>query len=649
MHVYIKQIKLLLIRVILLLALFQLTRLFFFFNNYSKFSETNTIEIIWAFLVGVRFDLASISIFNTLFIFFSILPFAFILHRYYQSFLKWIFVIVNSLLLISNLLDSEYFKFTQKRSTFDVFQIISGDDFSKMTLQYLKDFWLIDIFSVFIVFFLIKFYPQIQKQEWDKTSLSLKAKHFFIFIFISAVTTAFIRGFDHRPIAITSAAKFASSETVSLVLNTPFTIIKTINKSPLIEQNYYSDQELTQVFSPIRKYASQNFRKLNVVILIVESFGKEYSALNNSSQVGYMPFLDSLSKEGLRFRYSFANGKRSMEAMPSIFNASPALMDQPYIISQYASNQTEGLAVQLKNKGYYTSFMHGGANGTMDFDKFCYMSGFEDYYGKDEYHNPKDFDGNWGIYDEPYLQYCVKKMSDFKKPFFNAIFTLSSHHPYSIPQKYQGVFPKGTSEIHESIGYVDYSIQQFFESAMKEDWFDSTLFVITADHTSISEQNYFQRNIGTYAIPIIFYQSQDSLLKGESLALAQHIDIMPSILDYLHYPEPFYAIGSSVFDPNRHPFFINYMNERYSFASNQYFSIFYEDTIQSLYFFPSDSLLKKNLIKEPLNSAQFIKSELPYFKAIIQTYNNDLIFNRAYYSSDFYQEKLKSKKTSEIK
>ena len=635
-HTYYLYLKLLFFRLSLLLGLFQLTRLYFFIRNYSKFSETNWGEILWAFIVGIRFDIVSIGIFNSWFILLSILPFSFLTHLKYQKLIKWLFIGLNSILLLVNLLDSEYFKFTQKRSTFDILDIVKGDDFSQMLLEYTSHYWFILLLFFGFVFLLYRFYPKASIVKWESYNRTIILGQALSIFVIVSITFASIRGFDHRPITITSAAKFANVQTVSLVLNTPFTIINTFNKKALKELHYYTPKQLKSIYSPIKHFSYSEPKPLNVVIIILESFGKEYSHLYNPKSEGYTPFLDSLSEQALHFRYSFANGQRSIEAMASIFNSSPSLMNKAYISSPYSANKTEGLAYLLQQEGYYTSFMHGGANGTMDFDKFCYMSGFDDYYGRNEYPKSKDYDGNWGIYDEPYLQYTIKKMSEFKEPFFNAIFTLSSHQPYSIPEKYKNKFPKGNSEIHESIGYADYALKEFFKSAQKTSWFENTLFILTADHTSISNQYYFQKSLGSFAVPIIFYQSKDSLLKKESLQLVQQIDIMPSVLDYLHYNKPFYAIGNSVFNSHANRFIINHINNRYYFTNKNTYSIIYEESAKAIYAFPTDSLMRKNIILRDNIYTQYKSTSAPLFRAIVQTYNNDLIHNRTFAESDYY-------------
>jgi phosphoglycerol transferase MdoB-like AlkP superfamily enzyme len=123
---------------------------------------------------------------------------------------------------------------------------------------------------------------------------------------------------------------------------------------------------------------------------------------------GYTPFLDSLIDHSIAFN-GFANAKQSIEGLPAIIASIPALMDRPFITSAFAGNSFDALAALLEKKGYETSFFHGGTNGTMDFDRFARASGFKRYYGRNEYDNDMDFDGRWGIFDEPFFQFFAKK------------------------------------------------------------------------------------------------------------------------------------------------------------------------------------------------------------------------------------------------
>jgi phosphoglycerol transferase MdoB-like AlkP superfamily enzyme len=289
----------------------------------------------------------------------------------------------------------------------------------------------------------------------------------------------------------------------------------------------------------------------------------------------------------------------------------------------YSGNNINSLATVLKKKNYSSAFFHGGTNGTMGFDGFTKLAGFDKYYGRTEYNNEKDYDGKWGIFDEPFLQFMAATLDKTPKPFIAGVFTLSSHHPYKVPDKYANTLPKGKLAIHQSICYTDYALRKFFKTLSRESWFDSTLFVITADHTSESIYPQYETREGMYSIPIIFYLHNSSL-KGVNDLVTQQSDIMPTILDYLNFNAPFVAFGNSVLDSAGNHFAINFVNETYQLIYKNYAMVFDGTKGISLYNTANDSLQKKNL----LESSPAIKKEMEQkVKAIIQSYNQRLIKN----------------------
>ena len=282
------------------------------------------------------------------------------------------------------------------------------------------------------------------------------------------------------------------------------------------------------------------------------------------------------------------------------------------------------IASILSEKGYYTAFFHGGKNGTMGFDQFANVAGIENYYGMNEYPNEADKDGNWGIYDEEYLQYFSQKMSEFTEPFFTTVFTLTSHHPYQIPEKYKGKFPKGTLNIHESIGYTDYSLRKFFESAENTNWYKNTLFIITADHTAQAEGSYYKNKVGNYAVPLLLFQPTDSTFKGISNIIAQQTDILPTVIAYLSYNKPFISFGNNLLNDSTEHFAVNHISGITQLIKDDYVIHFDGSKIIAVYNFKSDSLLQNNLIDQ---KSEYQNSEL-LLKAILQSYQERLVQNK---------------------
>jgi phosphoglycerol transferase MdoB-like AlkP superfamily enzyme len=338
-------------------------------------------------------------------------------------------------------------------------------------------------------------------------------------------------GYKHstRPITISNAARYVNNpHDVAIVLNTPFSLLRTLNKKELIKYAFFSEEEAEKLYNPhYVQIDSGKFRPMNIVIIIMESFSREYIGtfnkdLEGGKYTGFTPFLDSLISVGLTFDVSLANGNKSIDAMPSILASIPSL-ETPYVISHYANNSINGIGTLLKKNGYYSAFFHGAPNGSMGFDSFSRMAGFDEYFGMSQYPDKKDFDGMWGVWDEEFFQFFAGKLNTFKEPFLTTIFSVSSHHPFKVPEKYIGKFKKGPIPICEVINYSDFALRKFFKEISGKPWFKNTLFVLTADHSFERYHKEYQNSLGQFLIPILFY-SQGSDLHGYKKRIAQQID-----------------------------------------------------------------------------------------------------------------------------
>ena len=184
----------------------------------------------------------------------------------------------------------------------------------------------------------------------------------------------------------------------------------------------------------------------------------------------------------------------------------------------------------------------------MGFSAFMQQAGFDSYVGMTEYGNKSDFDGHWGIWDEPFLQYMAQEIGQLKEPFLASVFTLSSHHPYKIPAEYEGVFPEGHIPIHQGVGYSDNALRNFFATASQQDWYDNTLFVITADHAVDGHLAEYKTAQGAFSIPVMFYAPGTNLVGRNDTTVVQQTDLMPTVLFMLGVEDEFVAFGNNMFD-----------------------------------------------------------------------------------------------------
>src|SRR5690606_32331919 len=140
------------------------------------------------------------------------------------------------------------------------------------------------------------------------------------------------------------------------------------------EVHFYPPEKALQYINPKKKYPSGQFQKKNVVVIILESFSKEYTGLGGRES--FTPFLDSLMNKSRVFSNAFANGLTSAAGIPAILSGMPSLLDEPFTTSAYGTNKLPSIPQLLKDMGYQTAFYHGGTNGTMSFDIYASNAGF---------------------------------------------------------------------------------------------------------------------------------------------------------------------------------------------------------------------------------------------------------------------------------
>lgn len=637
---------------VLVYIVYFICRLAFVLVNWDVFGGNLSFGYAMSlFGAGVIFDTTAILYSNALFILLFLLP----LHwkenaRFYQV-VRWLFTIVNSIMLITNLIDCVYFGYTGKRTTTSVlqeFQHEGGGNLASIFLDGFINYWYLVILAGVLCYGLYRLFRSpkdfpirnLKVYYLSQIVCLLLAVPFTIFGMRGGMTTA------TRPITISNANQYVNRPLdAGIVLNTPFAIFRTLDKQPFVTPHYMSDAEAKALYSPIHMPAdSASFRPMNVVVLIVEGMTKQHLGsvnrhLDNGQYKGFMPFIDSLMTRSLSFEYSYSNGRKSIDGMPSVLSSIPNFVE-PFFLTPAALNDVSSLAGELtRHKGYTSAFFHGAMNGSMGFMAFARSVGFQKYFGRTEYNEDPnyngdaDFDGTWAIWDEEFLQFYCDRMSEMKEPFVTSVFTASSHGPFALPERYIGKFPKGNDPMLETVAYADMSIQRFFEKAAKQPWYNNTLFVLTADHTSLNSYPEYTTDLGYYKVPIIFFAPGMPELQGmDHEKIVEQIDIMPSVLGLLGYDRPFVGFGQDIFHtPAEDKIAVNYIPASgiYQLLKGDYLIQFDGTNVLHAYRFRTDTLMQEDVKDSmPQDTLKEMENTL---KSIIQQYmqrmnNNELVY-----------------------
>lgn len=621
---------------LLVMVLYTISRLFFFWVNVDLYPNVSVSHLLEMLAGGLRFDLTALLYLNSLYLLFVLLPLPSTIrnHHNYISTAKWAFWVPNILGFIVNCMDIVYVRFTDRRTTCTVFTEFQNDgNLVSIIWQSMWQYWYVTLFGIALLTLLIL----CTRKQWlvatpHKTWVYYTAEIVLMLATIYFIVIGIRGGFGKytRPITISNAMQYTNTpQETAILLNTPFSLMKSLENTMYIHPHYFNDEEIEEVFSPIHTdKIEENGRlgQVNVVVLILESFSKEYIGFYNQHIDGYngfTPFLDSLLAQSVTYTHSFASGRKSIDAMPSVLSSIPMLIE-PYIVTPYSTNAVSSLAACLKEEGYATAFFHGAPNGSMGFQAYARSAGFEQYLGMDEYDGIEAFDGTWAIWDEEFLQYYARSMNQMKQPFMTAIFTASSHHPFRVPKQYEGVFPRGTQPIHQCVGYTDYSLREFFAYAKQQDWYENTLFVLTADHTNQVSLPEYATAKGIFEVPIAFYSPRWNQGNLQIQGAVSQTDIMPSVLAYLGYSKPFFAFGEDILtQEKKHPYAVCYNHPVYQLLSDSLLLQFDGKKVCAAYNYQNDPMLQYNIAEQ--TNTQEMET---FLRAYIQQYIYRLTTNQ---------------------
>ena len=589
-------------RIVLLYIVLMALRVVFYLYN-SAFIGPLPSDEMGSMLHGAwQFDTVSLLYANAILILLSLIPLHIRERGWWQSIMYWYYIIANGVLVVGlNVADAIYFRYTQKRLSADEIFFADNDNSLQLIFKFAGENWYLVLVGIALIALMMLCYgrrikPQSLFTGWRYYATSAVMLLVAVCLAIGGIRGGFTK--MTRPITLSNATLYtADNARATMLLSNPFCILRTIGSSGKIHYDKYFDEETlrslyTPEHFPAENTSATELTGRNVVIFILESFSAEHSALlrpdlyAHKEQKGYTPFLDSLMRQSYTFYNMYSNGKRSIQALPAVWSSIPSFKS-PFVLMPQAMAETRALPRILGEKGYETMFFCGSDNGSMGFGAYARSVGIENLYSREDYekvHGKEDFDGYWGIWDEEFLNYMGEVLSEQKQPFFSTMFTLSSHHPFVIPEKDEGKFSEGLTANHRCVQYVDDAFRKFFARHENDEWFRNTVFVFVADHVSsekFSEE--FRRSPADYQI-FGFMYAPDSALFGEHRQVVSQIDIMPTLLGLMGNAEPYFAFGRDVFGEfGQTPMSVNYDNNLFQAITQDYLIQFDEKSITAIY------------------------------------------------------------------
>lgn len=622
----------LILRLTLIYIVLFACRIVFYLTNADTLGAITWGEVPMLLRGSMVFDTVSVLYLYSLFILLSLIPLKIRAFGWYQTMLRWIYLTLGAVYITLNFADAIYFHYAKKRLTGEEFHFADEGNTGSIILKSMGENWYLLLIGLLLFWGMSRVYRLIAYHPTDiRKPIKYYTVNSLILITFGVLALGGIRGgFSRttRPIALSNAAQYSPDPSKAvMILSNPFCILRTISMQKLVYTKYFDDVELETIYTP-RHYPSDStdMRHLNVVIFILESFSAEHSAFLNPDLYpdggGFTPFLDSLMRGGHTFTRSYSNGRKSIDALPSVMSSIPS-MQTPFVLLPQSLTAIRGIPGLLADEGYSTAFFNGSPSGSMGFAAYMKLVGVDRYFAQEDYEAARgtaDFDGFWGIWDMSFLQYMETEISRMPEPFFASVFTLTSHHPFVVPAEFESL-PSGRSKIHKPVAYTDLSIRRFFETASRQPWFDNTVFVFVADHVS-SEIWADKTATPTGNSHIInFMYSPRHIAPALDSRTTEQIDIMPTLMGVLNYPKPFFAFGrNTIADTTAEPLAINYLNETYHCVTDSAVYYFNGDIITHAYK-TTDTLERNNIANPDSPTQQHAERNI---KAFLQQYYEHL-------------------------
>jgi len=616
-------------RLLAVLFLYSIHRMLFLLYNPGISRAAPWREIAHAFGFGMRFDLVAVFLISAPLIALAYFPWPREIPGFLARWFDRLFLLLHTPFIFLNCADLEYFRFTGRRTTMEIFRI-HGDIWDQAG-QLLVHYWQVPLWTFLSVAFLWWVCRPVPLPERRHPSI---VRRLVVLTAASLVTVIMIRNsFQSKPLLVPHAFAYSTPQVGNLTLNTPVGFLQSYEVllgGSLPRVKYFKSlREYWSLLDPgARIPRPRNLQ--NIVVVIVESLSSSYVGAENPDS-DLTPFIDQLARDGLHFRNFYAAGRRTVYALPALFAGVPGLMDTAVFNSAYRGDTFFGLGHTLRENGYRTAFFHGARNGSMGVDYASKMVGFEEYYGKDEFESwagarEEDYDGDWGIYDEPFLRFVADRLDGFREPFAAGILTLTTHQPYAIPKKYEGEFPAARDPMVRCVRYLDRSLSGFFESARKKPWFRNTLFIITADHTHSKPGSNDPDLLQEHDIPLIFYHPSRQLPPADTRKVGYQGDLAPTVLDYLGIDSRKRTVfGRSLF--RKAPGFAMFRSSGvYALVQNDFVVTFSDASGPHLFRYPSGTGQRLEEVNDPALREQ----RANVLKAFVQLYNNGLLDNRLF-------------------
>jgi phosphoglycerol transferase MdoB-like AlkP superfamily enzyme len=305
-----------------------------------------------------------------------------------------------------------------------------------------------------------------------------------IAVFVILIFTGIRGGWQLTP--VNESAAFYSVHPINnkIATNSVWYLVHSIaeagsQKNPYVYMSSEQAAQRTQLLLSSGGTTEQiiNTKRPNIVFIVLESWVADIIDEKNVT-----PQFNELAKEGLIFTQAYASGFRTDQGLAAILSGFPAQPNNSIITTPSKAEKLPSISNVLKKDGYTTSFYYGGDIEFANMKTYLLGCGFDKMTDKASF-TKEEYNSKWGAHDGSVLNKQAEAMKKEKRPFFSVILTLSTHEPFEVPIRTPfDSYDDLPNKFRKAAYYTDQCLREYFLKAKVDGWYDSTLFVLVADH-----------------------------------------------------------------------------------------------------------------------------------------------------------------------
>lgn len=300
----------------------------------------------------------------------------------------------------------------------------------------------------------------------------------------------------------------------------------------------------------------------NVIVVQVEAF-MNFMIGKDIHGVEITPNFNKLMENSIyypNYYHQTGQGRTSDADFTSHVSLHP--LPSGSVFTRFSNHTFDSLPQILAGQGYDTAAFHAYEGSFWNRTRMYEAMGYDHFYTKKDY--TLDEPIGWSLGDKSFFKQSLEFMDDQQQPFYSFLITLSSHHPYTLPDSAKdfdsGEF-SGTifGSYLESIHYTDAALGQLVEGLKARGLWENTILYVYGDHdNSLTDRSDYEQFLGKplteldmhqilNQVPLLIHLPDETLTGIDDRASGQ-LDMAPSLLHLLGIDSSSYPMmGNNLF------------------------------------------------------------------------------------------------------